>query len=140
MVTHKRQKGGSLKESEIQRQILEYLASLPYVFAWRNQSTGVYDPMSATWRKLRGLGRIQGVADILGVVGYPELNPQGSMPQHGRFLAIEVKSRYGKPTPEQEAFLLQVTNRGGIGIVARDVEDVVAALADVGGGLWAKAL
>lgn len=123
----KRGKGGSLKESEIQRLILEYLASRQDVFAWRSQSTGLYDPVSGTWRKMRGVGRIQGVSDILGILGAP-LIQDGFLAPLGRLLAIEVKSRYGKPTVEQEAFLLQVNNRGGVGFLARSVEDVAEAL------------
>jgi hypothetical protein len=42
----------------------------------------------------------------------------------GRFLAIEVKAG-GEPTEAQEKFLNQVNEDGGIGIVARSVEDVL---------------
>jgi hypothetical protein len=128
MAEPKRHKGGTLKESEIQREILEYLATQDDVFMWRSQSTGVFNPVSGTWRKLQGIGRIQGVSDILGVLGSVGIS-EGNLVGCGRFLAIEVKSRYGKATPDQENFLLQVNNRGGLGFIARSVEDVVTQLA-----------
>jgi hypothetical protein len=40
------------------------------------------------------------------------------------FVACEVKSSGGKPTKEQENFISAVQNAGGIGFVARSVEDV----------------
>jgi hypothetical protein len=123
----KRQKGGSLRESEIQKQILEYLATQEDVFMWRSQSTGVFNPVSGTWRKLQGIGRIQGVSDILGVLGSMGIK-EGALVGCGRFLAIEVKSRYGKPTPAQEQFLLQVNNRGGLAFIARSLEEVIEQL------------
>lgn len=122
-----RQKSGSLKESEIQKQILEYLSKRNDVFMWRSQSTGVYNPMSGTWRKLQGIGRIHGVADILGILGSAGIE-NGNLMASGRFLAIEVKSRYGKPTQEQLDFILQINNRGGLAFIARSVEDVVREL------------
>ena len=124
----KRGKGGSLKESEVQRLILEYLATRGDVWVWRSQSTGIYNPSTSTWLKMRGVGRIQGVSDILGILGSPDI-VDGKQIGCGRFLAIEVKSRYGKPTPEQQHFLLQINNRGGVGFIARSVEDVIAGLA-----------
>lgn len=41
----------------------------------------------------------------------------------GRFLAVEVKRPGGKPTKEQAAFLAAVNASGGLGILARSVED-----------------
>lgn len=49
----------------------------------------------------------------------------------GRFLAIEVKSKTGRVSPEQVAFLSEVKRAGGIALVARSVEDVRAALENV---------
>lgn len=48
----------------------------------------------------------------------------------GRFLAIEVKSRRGIVTEEQRNFLDEVNGNGGIGIIARSVDDVLDALAN----------
>ena len=46
----------------------------------------------------------------------------------GRFVAIEVKSKTGRPSPEQIAFLADVKRAGGIALVARSLNDVICAL------------
>lgn len=42
----------------------------------------------------------------------------------GRFMGIEVKNEIGKTTPLQDLNLKMINEAGGIGIVARCVEDV----------------
>lgn len=42
----------------------------------------------------------------------------------GRFIGIEVKNETGKTSPLQDINLKMINNAGGIGIVARKVEDV----------------
>jgi hypothetical protein len=42
----------------------------------------------------------------------------------GRLLAIEVKRPSGRIRPEQQAFLTTVRQAGGIGFVARSIDDV----------------
>lgn len=56
---------------------------------------------------------LPGIADILGV-------QRGT----GKMLAIEVKTPTGRTSPQQEAFLARVNAMGGIGLVAKCVEDV----------------
>lgn len=46
----------------------------------------------------------------------------------GHFLAVEVKRPSTKTTPEQAVFLAQINAAGGLGLVARSVDDVQAAL------------
>ena len=46
----------------------------------------------------------------------------------GRFLACEVKSPTGKPTPEQSAFISQINANGGLGFLARNCLDVFRSL------------
>ena len=58
-------------------------------------------------------GSLPGISDILGV-------QRGT----GRMMAIEIKTSTGRTTPQQEAFLARIRDCGGIGIVARSVEDV----------------
>jgi hypothetical protein len=117
---------GSKKETVIQGEIIAYL-NQPHIqdfcFTFRQQNVGIYDPIARTYRFPYGIGRIRGVSDILGVVGTCGID-EGLMTGLGRFLAIEVKSVNGKLSPEQATFLMQINNRGGIGIVARCVEDV----------------
>lgn len=105
-------KSKSQPESKIVKSILQYLHTVG-VFAWRNNTTGVYDPTRKIFRK-KVVKR--GVSDILGLHG-------------GKFLAIEVKTKTGKLSPEQEQFIDDVNKRGGLAFVARSIDDVALALA-----------
>jgi len=62
-----------------------------------------------------GMMGLNGVSDIIGC-------------HEGRFFAIEVKVPGRKPTPDQEAFLKDVEQAGGIAIVAYGFDDVVKGL------------
>ena len=57
-----------------------------------------------------------GCADLLGQL------------RDGRFLAVEVKTRTGRLSPAQQAFLATVAKNGGVALIARSVEDVSRAL------------
>ena len=101
-------------ETDIQREILEALIHSGYM-VWRNNSGAFWNHARQAYVKVQGVGRINGVSDILGVL------PDGT------FLAIEVKSRTGRLTEEQKVFLLKVSNRGGLAFMARSLEDVQKA-------------
>ena len=103
-----------MSEKEIENQILSFLAVIG-IMAWKNQSVGVYDPTKKIYRKPNNRHHIKGVSDILGLCA-------------GRFLAIEVKSDKGRVSPEQRVFLARVNNEGGIGFVARSLEQVIDSL------------
>lgn len=47
----------------------------------------------------------------------------------GRYVAIEVKRRKGRVRSAQQRFLEAVRQAGGVGVVARSVEELAAALA-----------
>ena len=49
----------------------------------------------------------------------------------GRFLAIEAKTKTGRQRPEQVLCEKKVTESGGLYIIARSVEDVVEAVAQL---------
>ena len=95
------------------KEILAFLAVSGFK-AWRNNTTGVYDPKKQIFRKFAGL---KGVADILGL-----------QKSTGRFLAVEVKVGKDKLSPEQIRFLEDVKKGGGIAIVASCAGDVAKAL------------
>ena len=103
------------KEGDIQKGILELLF-WKGIFAWRNNTTGVYDPTRKSFRKSNNL---LGVSDILGIL--PD----------GRFLAIEVKSKVGRVSLEQTTFLENINRNGGLAFVARSISDVEKLLADL---------
>lgn len=64
------------------------------------------------WKNWGGMLGTKGVPDILGIY-------------QGRFLGIEVKSETGILRPEQKQFLENIQKNGGIGFVARNLDDVI---------------
>lgn len=87
-------------EGLIKREIQDYLEARN-IFHWVNQAGRIPG---------RTLSKT-GVSDLLGCF-------------EGKLLAIEVKSEKGKLSDEQNQFLLDVKFHGGIGFMARSVEDV----------------
>ena len=99
-----------LTEAELQRSILYYLNRQHDCFAWRNNSQGTFDPKRQLYRRKVGFD-IKGVSDILGV-------------HRGRFIAIEVKSKTGKLSPAQIAFLSKINRMGGLALMVNDFSQV----------------
>lgn len=95
-----------MKETELVKQIMEYLYYKPGLFfrvnsgAFKTQAGGFYRFCS-----------INGVSDILGVY-------------KGKFVAIECKVGRNKTSPAQDRFLNAVKENGGIVIVAYSLDDV----------------
>jgi penicillin-binding protein-related factor A (putative recombinase) len=83
-------------EAAITKSIRDLLSSLQ-IFHWKN------------WGGMMGT---KGVPDILGIY-------------KGQFLGIEIKTKIGKVSPEQERFLDNIRQNGGIGFVARSLDDVI---------------
>ena len=118
-------------EKDIENAILKHLHAMG-IFAWKNQSTGVFDPSSGLWRASNNPFHINGVSDILGIL--PD----------GRFLAIEVKRPLKKKirtqedyfkasdstvSPEQKAFIRKINSLGGVGFFADNIDTVSNYLA-----------
>jgi len=97
-----------MSERNLYQQIIDYL-TLRGCYVWRN-STGA-----------RGRYRFgkKGAADILGV------DPRG------RAIAIECKLKDGRLSQEQIEFLSEHRRRGGLSIVACDLDDVISATAEM---------
>lgn len=124
-------------EGEIVRAILDYLALVPGVTAWRNNTGMAMLPGRGGRPQPVRFGK-PGLPDIIGWVRWPQVitdcsHPLTSnfKPMIARFLAIEVKRPGGRPTPEQAAFLELVRKSGGVAIVATAVQDVIDALSGV---------
>ena len=96
------------KTNELTKKILEALFERG-VFAWRQNTQGVFDRAKGTYRPAAK----KGVSDILGLI-----------PPHGRFLAIEVKTGRDKLSPEQIGFLTTVSAAGGIADVIKTETDL----------------
>jgi len=108
----------SQPEKLIENQILHYLFKRG-IFAWKNQSVGIFDPVKRIYRKNTNPFHIKGVSDILGILS------------DGRLLAIEVKTPTGRASPEQQMFIQKIKDRGGLAFVARSVYDVEKELSNV---------
>lgn len=108
-------------ENSIRNAICSWLSFQKCLF-FVHDSVGIFDPIRKRFRANKNPYRIKGVADILGI-------------WNGRFLAIEVKQPGRYATPEQKAFLKRVNECGGIGFVARSIDDVRAHLLKSLGGI-----
>ncbi len=103
-----------IPEKQIENEILRWLA-YKGIFAWKNQSVGIYNPIRKAFMRSTNPYHIKGVSDILGVM------------KDGRILAIECKSKYGKPSPEQTLFIQKINDNGGKAFIARSLNEVMEA-------------
>ena len=92
------------EEQQIQTECLNYLRKRGH-FVWKNNNSRIKGKYFTK----------KGVSDILGIG------------KDGKFLAVEVKTDKGLLSPQQADFILKVKYHGGIGVVARSVEDLVKA-------------
>ena len=99
-------------EKHVESQILHWLNSKEWCFAWKNNTTGIFDPTTGNFRRTNNRFAISGVPDILGFF------------KGGLFLGIEVKGEKGKTSPAQEAFLWKAGKMDVICFVARSLEEV----------------
>lgn len=118
-------------EKAIQRAILDFLATVPGVYAFKT-GTGMFPMTYKGKTRMVRMGKV-GVADIVGwrITGQAQIfAPVGSRvevraaPSIARFLAVEVKRPGSLATPEQCVFLERVRQAGGISITATCVDDV----------------
>lgn len=101
-------------ESEVLASCLELLAALR-IPHWRNNTGGL---------------KIEGRYVAFGVKGAPDV--LGILPPSGRLLCCETKSRTGKVTKDQAAWLERAEEAGALCVVCRSIDDLRAALASVG--------
>ena len=94
------------KSTELTNQIIDFIYRQGG-YAWRQNSTGIYDQKRGIFRP----GSKKGVSDILAVI-----------PPNGRLVAVEIKIGKDRLSPEQEGFLKNVEYVGGLSFVARDLE------------------
>jgi len=107
----------SIREPQIQKQILQYL-SAKGIFAIRVNSgaTQITNKKDGKTRYVRFNSAI-GCSDIIAI-----------WPKSGRFLAIEVKRPGGRLTPEQKQFQERVEASKGMAIVCYSVDDLISFL------------
>ena len=107
-----------ISEQTLVNQIIAYLKFMGH-YAWRT-NTGAMTTKEGRFVRFG----FKGVSDILGVL------------KGGSFIAIEAKIKPNKPTQFQLDFLDEINKRGGIGIVAYDLDDVVNALSKLDEEEW----
>lgn len=95
-------------ESSIVRAICEYLAFKKYVF-WRNNNVGIWD-QKGFYRKI-SFGFRKGIPDI------------SVFDTNGDYIGLEVKTRDGKPSPDQKRMAEDFKRLGVEYYVVRSVED-----------------
>lgn len=98
-------------EGRIKNEILSYLSNLSNSLFWPVDSVGIYDPFKKIFRKKNSIYHMRGISDILGIYCHVPI-------------AIEVKSKTGVVSDYQKLFLNKFNLAGGLGFVARSVEDV----------------
>lgn len=113
-----------MRESDIQNAIMIALSEAGCT-VWRNNvGTGWQGRMSRTRmgsvllddpRPLHA-GLCVGSSDIIGITS------------DGRFLAVEVKTKTGRVSDEQQRFIDAVRRKGGVAGVARSVEEALKLL------------
>lgn len=122
-LSHPQKKRGN-PEAQIKNTILHWLRLQPCVAkAWQNDSLPVVSiskrgpggTITGRFRRRKTAFRPNGISDILGFL---------TRPHGGRILALEVKSKTGRLSPDQHIFLTDVLTAGGIAGVVRSIEDV----------------
>jgi penicillin-binding protein-related factor A (putative recombinase) len=112
----KKQKAPEPLEKEIETSILQYLEFVPSCYAWKNQSSAIFDPTKKVFRKAKSKFLINGVSDILGIF-------------NGQFLAIEVKRPSNKVRPDDQVnFIKHINSMGGKAFFATSIDDVKEGL------------
>lgn len=106
-----------MRESEIQQGILLALGARPDLCRIARRNRGkAKRTLPGGREQWVNFGDFDGAADITGIL------------VDGRRLEIEVKGAKGKQTPEQVAFEAMIRRFQGVYVVARSVDEAVAAV------------
>jgi len=107
-------------ETNLVGEILDFITLNYPVFAWRQNTVGVYDPKKRIFRKNNSKHFKTGVSDILGLYA------------GGVFFAMEVKmpGREETLTETQENFLVDVASFGGVGGMVNSIDSAKAVMED----------
>lgn len=110
-----------MRESDIQNLIMLALSKAGCTVWRQNVGTGWVGQIQRTTAgrviidnaRVLHAGLCVGSSDIIGIT------------PNGRFLAVEVKTKTGKPTDQQQRFIAAVIKAGGIAGIARSVADAL---------------
>ena len=103
-------------EHQVQAAILRYLEVSPRVAWAERMNTGAIKIPAANGRDRFVRFGFPGCSDVIGML------------KDGRLLAIEVKSKTGRVTDEQQKFLNLVAENKGVSLIARSVDDVMSVI------------
>lgn len=106
-----------ISEKQIEKAIITWLYA-QRIFCTKVDNVGIYDAKLKSYRRQHGTFRLKGISDIF-------------FATHDHWGWIEVKSKTGRVSPDQQRFLDQVKELGGVAIVARSVEDVETRLSQL---------
>lgn len=96
-------------EREIQKKCLDWLLKEARFFAWRSNTTGVFDRELGFFRT----GPKRGISDIIAVA-----------PPMGRIIGVEVKSATGRISEDQKNFKKNLEEAGGLYWLVRSLDDL----------------
>lgn len=115
------------QETAIQRRIMLALSEAGCTI-WRNETSGAWvgkqlhragDQVTLTNARMIRFGLAVGSSDLVGIA--PD----------GRFLAVEVKTKTGRPSAEQINFIEAVRRAGGIAGIARCPEEALELISNL---------
>jgi len=98
-------------ETRLQSQIMRALKGVPGLALWRNNA-GAIDRGGGVMMRF---GLTKGAPDLIGIY-------------RGRFVGLEIKTRTGRVTAEQNVFLNTVRAYGGLAGVVRSLDDALRIL------------
>lgn len=100
-----------ISEANVKKAVFHYL-NVKGHFWWPINNTGIWHPEKKTFMRSRTLR--PGVSDAMALL-------------NGKLYAIELKSSTGRLRGSQEEFKRGVEENGGVYLVVRSVEDLIAA-------------
>jgi hypothetical protein len=112
----------SPSEHEIQQRI-RLACGRGTVRLWRNNTGALVDQQGRFVR----FGLCKGSSDLIGLRSL-EITPELVGQRIAQFVALEIKTGSGTVSPEQQAFLHLVQERGGVAAVCRSVEEARTVL------------
>lgn len=114
----------SVKEKDIVRACLDYLSYNRLGKFWRSNTGAVV--LEYKWRKrFIRYGRV-GSGDITGLIRRKVIADNG-IREIGQRVEIEVKTEKGKQTLSQKEFQQEIEENGGLYLLVRGVDDLIAA-------------
>lgn len=99
-----------MNEIELQKSIVEFLNYSGH-FVWRNNA-GMFLIKGKDKTRAFRAGK-KGSSDIIGIH------------KSGKFIALEVKLKGNKPTPQQNDFIAEIKHRDGIAGVVYSLDEVI---------------